>query len=196
MVDGRLGLVIADVTGHGVGPALLMAETRAFARAAAAIRDSLDLLLFLVNNLLAHDLGGGRFVTLFWGLLDANTGAFQYSSAGHGHAVLFRAGRVLLEELESTAPPLGIVQNLHFPMGPDFKLEKGDVLLITTDGLEEAMDAQGNEFGRPRLRDALRANAHASAPEIAHAIHDEVRRFIAGAPQRDDLTMIVLKALA
>lgn len=195
MKDGRLGLVIADVTGHGIGPALLMAGTRASARAVAHLGGDIDRLLFLVNNLLAQDLGGGRFVTLFWGLLDEQGGDFEYSSAGHGHAVVYHAGTDSLEELESTAPPLGIMRDIEFPMGQTCALNSGDVLLITTDGIEEAMNPASEEFGRRRLRDVLRANAGGSVAEIARTIRDEVIEFMADADQRDDLTMVVVKTI-
>jgi serine phosphatase RsbU (regulator of sigma subunit) len=195
MAEGRLGLVIADVTGHGVGPALLMAEARAYVRAAASFGGAgVDRLLHSVNNQLATDLGGGRFVTLFWGVLDPATGSFHYSSAGHGHSVIYRAGSGALEELESTGPPLGIMQNLDFPVGGTYELKSGDVVLLTTDGLEEAMNRSNEEFGRARLRETLSCSADRSAAEIARSIQSAVLSFMAGAPQRDDLTMIVVKA--
>ena len=195
MEDGRLGLVIADVTGHGIGPALLMAGTRASARSTAQLGGGIDRLLYLVNNLLAEDLGGGRFVTLFWGLLDEKGGDFEYSSAGHGHAVIYHAGTDSLEELESTGPPLGIMKDIEFPMGQRCTLNSGDVLLITTDGIEEAMNPDSEEFSRERLRDVLKQSADGTPREIARTIRDEVTRFMADAEQRDDLTMVVVKVL-
>lgn len=195
MADGRLGLVIADVTGHGVGPALLMAGARASSRAVAQLGGGVDRLLFLVNNLLAEDLGGGRFVTLFWGVLDAATGTLEYSSAGHGHTVICRGETGELVELESTGPPLGIMRGLEFPLGEGHQLKPGDVFLMTTDGIEEAMNPSSKEFSRERLREVLCSNAAASAAEIGKAIRDEVIEFMAGADQRDDLTMVVVKAV-
>jgi phosphoserine phosphatase len=196
MDEGMLGLVIADVTGHGIGPALLMAGTRAFARATAALGGSVDRLLFLVNNLLAHDLGGGRFVTLFWGVLDANTRTFQYSSAGHGHAFICRRADDTLDELDSTAPPLGIMPGIKFPMGKTYELTPGDVILLTTDGIEEAMNPSNEEYGRKRLRDTLSKHAGKTAAGIAESVHNDVVHFMAGTQQRDDLTMVVVKAVA
>jgi len=194
MHDGKLGLVIADVTGHGVGPALIMAEARAFARAAASLEGGVDLVLASVNDHLAKDLGGGRFVTLFWGALNAGAGDFEYSSAGHGHTVVYRAGDGSLDELESTAPPLGIMSGMEFPMGPSSRLQPGDVLLMTTDGIEEAMNPSSEEYSRERLREVLRENAGGTAQEIAESIRNNVIWFMDGADQRDDLTMVVVKA--
>lgn len=196
MSDGRLGLVIADVTGHGIGPALLMAEARAYSRATAAAPGSLDRLMFLVNNLLARDLGGGRFVTLFWALLDTDTGRLEYSSAGHGAPVIYQAADGSFAELASTAPPLGIMKDLEFPMGPAHQLKKGDVMVMTTDGIEEAMNPASEEFGRDRLSKVLATNAQEPAADIVQAVRDAVLEFMAGADQRDDLTMVVVKALA
>jgi len=195
MADGRLGLVIADVTGHGIGPALLMAGARASARAVAQIGGTIDQLLFLVNNLLSEDLGGGRFVTLFWGALDQKGGCLEYSSAGHGHTVILHAADDTLEELESTAPPLGIMKGIEFPVGKTCTLKPGDVFLMTTDGIEEAMNPSSEEFGREKLRELLRASAGGSAEAITRTIRDAVTEFMAGADQRDDLTMVVVKAL-
>jgi phosphoserine phosphatase len=196
MEDGELGILVADVTGHGIGPALLMVEARAFARATATMGGNLDRLMCAVNDLLSADLAGGKFVTCFWGLLNKATGRLQYSSAGHGHAVLFRAHDCSLEELDSTAPPLGIAAGMEFPLGPESTLNKGDVLLITTDGIEEAMNPAGETFGRERLRSLLCDNTGGPASQIAQIIRDDVNRFMDGADQRDDLTMIVVKALA
>jgi serine phosphatase RsbU (regulator of sigma subunit) len=195
MEDGRLGLVIADVTGHGIGPALLMAEARAFARSAASFGGSVDCVLCKVNDLLAADLGGGRFVTLFWGILDTAGGTLEYGSAGHGHVVVYHAADDSLEELESTAPPLGIMTGLDFPVKEARPLQPGDVLLMTTDGIEEAMNPAGDEFGRGALRDVLKKNAAKMSCDVAQAIRDEVRAFMGDAQQRDDLTMVVVKAL-
>ena len=194
MEDGRLGLVIADVTGHGVGPALIMASTRAFARAGASIGGSLDELLAHVNDQLSADLGGGRFVTLFWGLLDADNATFEYSSAGHGHPVIYRAETDTIDELESTAPPLGIMKGIEFPVGARSRMVPGDILLMTTDGIEEAMDPKSKEYSRERLRETLCKHAKGTAREIAEGIHNDVVAFMAGAAQRDDLTMVVVKA--
>lgn len=195
MDGGKLGLVIADVTGHGIGPALLMAGARAFTRATAALGGTVDQLLFLVNNLLAQDLAGGRFVTLFWGALDAGTRTFEYSSAGHGHAFIYRRDTEKLEELDSTAPPLGIIPDLQFPMGGRYELKQGDVILLTTDGLEEAMNPSNEEYGRARLRQTLTKHAGKTAAGMAESIHNDVVHFMAGAQQRDDLTMVVVKSV-
>jgi phosphoserine phosphatase RsbU/P len=194
MADGRLGLIVADVTGHGIGPALLMSEARAYARAAAGFGGTVDRMLHLVNNLLAADLGGGRFVTLFWGMLEPETGRLWYSSAGHEHSVLYRAATREIVELESTGLPLGVTADADFPCGGPFDMAPGDVLLVTTDGFEEAMNAARDQFGRERLRETLARCADGTAEEIARGIRAATLAFMAGAPQRDDLTLIVAKA--
>ena len=196
MGEGRLGLVIADVTGHGVGPALLMAEARAFMRASAIQSEGLDRKLFTTNNLLAHDLHGGRFVTCFFGLLEVPERRFSYSSAGHGHPLLYHAHSREFVELESTAPPLGIMRNMEFPMGPTSQLDPGDLLVMTTDGIEEAMNPDAEEFGKARLKETIASAADNSAKDIVKAIRDAVTEFMGDADQRDDLTLVVLKAVS
>ena len=150
--------------------------------------------MYNVNNLLVEDLSSGRFVTLFWGVLDPDSGDFEYSSAGHGHAVIYRAGTKKVEELEATAPPLGILADMPFPLGKKTKLNKGDILLLTTDGLEEAMNPASEAFGRKNLWQKLSEHADKAPEEICDAVKNLVLEFMGTAQQRDDLTMVVVKA--
>jgi len=191
---GRVALIVGDVTGHGVGSALLMSEARAFIRAAAASIDDISALLYNVNNLLEVDMGGRRFITLLYGVLEPAERSLAYASAGHGHPLLYKASVGEFAELESTAPPLGIVRDMDFPRGPTHILETGDVLAISTDGVEEAMDADKKEYGRERFKQVLARSADRSAEEIIAAIHEDVKRFCGDISQRDDITLVVCKA--
>ncbi len=191
---GRVALIVGDVTGHGVGPALLMSEARAFIRAAAASIDDIPALLHHVNNLLEPDMGGRRFITLLYGVLEPAERSFAYASAGHGHPILYQPSAGKFAELESTGPPLGILRDTDFPQGSTYKLESGDVLAISTDGVEEAMDADRKEYGRERFKQVLAGSADRSAEEIIAAVHEDVKRFCRHIPQRDDITLVVCKA--
>ncbi len=191
---GRLALVVGDVTGHGVGPALLMAEARAFIKAAVTSTNDIASLLYSVNNLLEKDMGGRRFITLFYGVLDPEARTFRYASAGHGHPILYRPGAGKFFEMESTGPPLGIMTDVEFPEGEAHQLEPGDVLVISTDGIEEAMDAERDEYGRARFKEVVARCFESSAQEIIDTIYRDVQVFCDGAPQRDDITLVVCKA--
>lgn len=192
--EGRVALVVGDVTGHGVGSALLMAEARAFIRAAAASISDIPALLYNVNNLLEVDMGGRRFITLLYGVLEPKQRRFAYSSAGHGQPILYRPSTGEFTELESTGPPLGIMRDMDFPQGPTHKLEPGDVMAISTDGVEEAMDANKKEYGRQRFKEVVARTAHLSAGEVITAIHEDVKKFCGNISQRDDITLVVCKA--
>lgn len=195
MPDGRLGIVIGDVSGHGVGAALLMASARAFLRGLIqSLPDPSDV-LFRVNNLLAQDMEAGRFMTLLLGILDPKDRTFVYTSAGHDAPMLLRAATGQSVELESTGFPLGIIEDGDFPKAQAFRLEPGDLLLFTTDGVWEAMDNEHNSFGRERTSACLARNRGLPALEIIERIYGEQLEFIRGAPQHDDITMVLVKAL-
>ena len=192
--DGSLGVVVADVTGHGIGPALLMSEVRAVVRTLASRTDSVAEVLVRANTFLAQDFESGRFVTMFLGQLDAEKGLFRYSSAGHGEGLLYRAASGEFLGLGSTGPPLAVVDGEEFPEGEAVTLEPGDVLVVATDGIEEAMDTEGEQFGMERLLSAIKANHQSSAADVLEGIYRETLDFIGSAPPRDDITLVVIKA--
>jgi phosphoserine phosphatase len=191
--NGRIAFAIGDVSGHGVGSALIMAGARAFLRALMLEVDSPARTLERLNRLLKQDVSGGRFVTLFYGVLDTAAGVLRYSSAGHDYPVVYRSATGEVLELESTGPPLGILPGMDFPEGPPLEVKPGDVLAFTTDGVWEAADGAGVKFDRPRLRDAVRRHAAEPPETIIERIVAEVRAHIGDAGQKDDITMIVAK---
>ncbi|MFI5403599.1 MAG: SpoIIE family protein phosphatase, partial [Planctomycetota bacterium] len=164
MADGSLGLTIADVTGHGVGPALLMATARSALRVLVRAEPSLERLLFRLNNLLREDVHDGRFITLFLGSVDVAKGIFRNVGAGHTPPILCRARDGSTHLVLGKGPPLGIMSGAQFAAGTDLPVAKGDMLLLTTDGIIEAMDAKGDQFGLPRLRAAVARLAQEGPP--------------------------------
>jgi sigma-B regulation protein RsbU (phosphoserine phosphatase) len=195
MPDASLGLVIADVTGHGVGPALLMATARSALRVLVRAEPSLEQLLFRLNNLLREDVHDGRFITLFLGSVDAKERVFRNVGAGHTPPVLWRARDGSTELIPSKGPPLGIVANAPFKQGNNVPLAKGDALLLTTDGIIEATDASGDQYGFPRLRAGVSRLARGSAKEIVEGIMADVTGFAGEAGLRDDATLVAVKVL-
>jgi phosphoserine phosphatase len=191
--DGSLGLVVADVTGHGIGPALLMSEARAVVRALASRMSSVAEVLTRANAFLAEDFEAGRFVTMFLGQLAPKEGRFRYSSAGHGEPVVYRRATGEFLELESTGPPLAVVPDAEFPEGEAVTLAPGDLLVITTDGVEEAMNAGREQFGKERLRQAVLQRSREPAQDILTGIYEETIGFIGPAPRQDDITLVVVK---
>lgn len=191
--DGRLAVAIADVTGHGIGPALVRAVCRACARASTSASPDPAALVTRLNDLLHGDLPGDRFITFVVAVLDEGGGA-QLVSAGHGPTLLYRAATGEITQFGGDGIPLGINPGEEYEPATSMSLDKGDVLPMLTDGFFESVRPAGGEgFGIPRLRDALRAAAPVDAQGILRSIDQAVKVFCQGAPQSGDMTAIVIK---
>lgn len=193
MLKGRLGIVVADVSGHGVGPALLMAETRAYLRSLIEGREDVGDILTRVNHLLAQDVDEDHYVTLFFGRLDPTTRSFVYSSAGHPPAYLLDAQGQQKAVLKRTGGALGFLAQSVYPGDRCLTLEPGDMLLVVTDGVSEASAPDESLFGIERALEVVRAQRERPAGEILEALYRAVRDFSQGTPQTDDLTAILVK---
>ncbi len=190
--DGRIAISIADVTGHGVGPALIMAVCRAYARATIPDEPSLSVGLGRLNTLLADDIDEGRFVTSAYALLNPATGDLELLSAGHGPTMLRRADGSV-ESFGGDGPPLGVVPNFDFDPPRALRLEPGDALLLVTDGFFEASNATGNMFGDGRLRAFLALNNHLPTGQLLERLDAAVRAHVGDAPQADDMTAVMIR---
>ncbi len=193
--DGRLGLLIADATGHGIGPALIAAELRALLRAAAVTTDDLSTMIARCNDQLAVDLDSGRFVTTFFGILDPSHARIDYVSGGHGPLLLYRRTDASRHILRATVIPLGILPDIDTSPAPPLLLQPGDVFLLVTDGFFEWANRSGEEFGVDRLFDILHDNPSRGAADLIAIMHKAVTDFGRGTPQDDDLTAIVVRRL-
>jgi phosphoserine phosphatase RsbU/P len=190
--DGLLALTIADVAGHGIGPALLVAECRAFIRATLAQTRDPSRLVELVDVLLADDLPSDRFITLFFALFDPNEGRLRYCSAGHGPTLLYRQGSDSVEELPPHGCPLGVAPDMP-KAETEVAFNPGDVLAIFTDGFNEWPNPAGVQFGTDGLGASLAKHRDLPAARLIAAIHDDLVAFTNGTPQPDDLTAVILK---
>jgi PAS domain S-box-containing protein len=193
MPKGCLGIVVGDVTGHGIGPALLMAETRAYLRILARNREDAGEILTRANRVLAEDVDYERFITVFLGKLDPRARTLAYASAGHPTGYLLDSTGVVKASLKRTGVPLGLQAQVSYTSLPVADLAPGDVLLCLTDGVEEAMAPDNAFFGTDRVLEVVRANLTRPAGEIVAAIHGAVRAFTGNAAQLDDVTVVVLK---
>jgi serine phosphatase RsbU (regulator of sigma subunit) len=190
--DGRLGLVIADVTGKGVPAALMMAFSRAIIRTEAMSGRNPSAVLERVNRLIVQDSRSQLLLSAFYATLDAHSGRLTYASGGHDHPVWVRAATGGCEELQSRSLVLGafpfvVLEERAIDMAP------GDLLVLYTDGVTEARDAGGGLFGDERLRAALEAPSAASAAQALQAVVGAVKDFVGDAPPADDLTLVVVK---
>ncbi len=190
---GRLGVVIADVSGHGVGSALLMASVRAALRALVSAELSGSKLVARLNDLIHADVNDGRFITFFLGRFDKTERKFEHVGAGHTPPVFFRKRDNSTYLVMSKGPPLGIMSGMEFEPGTPLPLASGDVLLFTTDGIMEASNNEGEMFGLDRLRKLVVERAAGSAQELIEAIREEVDRFVSGRKLLDDATLVAVK---
>lgn len=190
LADGRLAIVVADVSGKAVSGALYMARLGAILKQAASRTRRANELLADVNGVLYNELEAGMFVTMGVLVLEQRTGAVELSSAGHPAPLIrHRDGRVTA--LESPAgPPLGAMSEPTFESSR-VGLSPGDCVLMYTDGLDEAHNPQGGLFGLERVQQTLAANSSASA--IVEALRDALARFVSTEPQSDDLTIVALE---
>lgn len=192
--DQRMALVVGDVSGHGLGPALLMASARALLRAALQRNPDPGDVLHLMNDYLERDTPEGTFMSLFLGLLDPATATVRYGSAGHNPPLLLRADGTL-EELRRTGPVLGIVEGAPYGVSDPVVLAPGDVLLGYTDGMNEAARADGELYGEERLEASLRRRVAAggSAQAIVDGLWADLMEFVGDAPLQDDVTLLLVK---
>jgi len=193
LAGGRLGLLVADATGHGIGPALVIAETRAMLRALAGQTDDVRVMLARVNDLLASDLGDGRFVTCFLGMLDAAASSLVFASAGHGPMLLYRAEQDAFTQEVATGLPLGVFDGVSFEETVTWDLRPGDFVAILTDGLFEAMNADSEQFGIERVMELLRCSRDMPAREMIGMLHMTVMSHVGDLPQGDDLTAVIIR---
>jgi PAS domain S-box-containing protein len=193
MLNDRLGMVVGDVTGHGVGPALLMAETRAYLRVLAGRREDPGEILTRANAILAEDVGSERFVTLFFGRLDLKSRAFSYASAGHPAGYVLDVHGAIKHTLRRTGIPLGMKPDTQYASAPEIVLNPGELLLMLTDGIEESSAPDGTLFGLERTLQVVRTHQTRPARQIVRELYEAVRVFAGGSPQLDDITVIVGK---
>ena len=186
--DGSLGVVIGDVSGHGFGPALLMATARAHLRALARVHTDVREILTLANRLLAQDIREDHFVTLLFARFDPRTHSLVYASAaGHQPGYVFKSSGAVKTHLPSTGSPLGLFADGEFPTSEVIPLEPGDIVLFLTDGVLEACSPEGICFGDDRVRDLVRINRRLGSSQIVENLYHAVRAFCRLLPQIDDI---------
>jgi sigma-B regulation protein RsbU (phosphoserine phosphatase) len=193
--SGKLGIAIGDVSGKGMPAALLMANAQASLRRYSESTYSPKEIIYRINNSICpicQYIEEHRFITLFYGVLDHEDKRLTYSNAGHNYPLVFRQGGNICVELESTGLPCGIMENAPYDES-QVKLETGDIALFYTDGITEAMNSFGEMFGEERLRKVVSENSQLDSVNLTARIHRELMAFAGGAPQFDDLTIIVLK---
>jgi serine phosphatase RsbU (regulator of sigma subunit) len=187
--DRCWGAVVADVSGKGVSSALLAALLQGALIPASDHADVLTRRMERLNTFLIDRTGGEKYATVFYCLLD-QSGRLDYVNAAHCPPIVVRPSGETAE-LGATGVPVGLLEGSRYELAGR-QLSPGEKVVIYTDGVTEAQDARGAFFGRKRLFDLVRAQASASSSELHDAIQGAVREFTEGAPQSDDITLVVL----
>ncbi|PWT90167.1 MAG: hypothetical protein C5B55_10125 [Blastocatellia bacterium] len=191
--DNRVGLVIGDISGKGIAAALMMSNLHANLRSHCAIAaDQPERLLRSVNQLFYENTTDSAYATLFFADYDENTRRLRYANCGHLAALLVHDNDVI-DTLDSTGTVVGLFNKWDCSTGT-CELRSGDVLALYTDGVTEAFNEHGEEFGEKRLIDAVRRHRHQPADEMVDRIISEVRQFNSQ-EQHDDVTLIVAKCV-
>jgi sigma-B regulation protein RsbU (phosphoserine phosphatase) len=191
--NGRLGVLIADVVDKGVGAALYMALSSTLIRTYAVEHPAQpELVLSAANRRILMDTQANQFVTVFYGILDPATGTLVYCNAGHCPPCFISArnGKAV-QELVRTGVPLGIFEDETWEQGV-VQIAPGDVLMLYTDGVTDAQNAQEAFFGGERLVASARANVGRSARDIQDAVITAVDEFVGAAPRFDDVALMVV----
>ncbi|MDP2903739.1 MAG: SpoIIE family protein phosphatase [Methylovulum sp.] len=191
--ENHLDMVIADVSGHSIGPALFMVEARSAIRAQAHRPETASETLNILNNFLYEDLNKtDYFITLFYLQYDIATRQLSIANAGHPPPLLLRSSQARCQRLDADGLILGIRKNIKFEQ-KTLILAAGDLLLIYTDGLIEAENPEGEFFGVGRVSDAFIQNARYAPQQIIMAILDELKQFCRKTAFNDDITLMVFK---
>jgi len=189
--ENSVGIAIGDISGKGVPAALLMSNLQAALRITALEFSEPHKVLSKVNSHITKTTSAEKFATFFYGIFDPETLIFRYTNAGHNYPVLIKkTGEI--ELLKQGGMIIGVIEDAEY-QSANIKLEKGDSLILYTDGVTEAMNPLKDEFGEERLTEILRHSPDLSAPGIINKILEEVSAFTNGNYFSDDLTLVVLK---
>jgi serine phosphatase RsbU (regulator of sigma subunit)/anti-sigma regulatory factor (Ser/Thr protein kinase)/transposase len=196
--ENILGIIVADVSGKGVPGSLVMTMIRTALRLEARGNYSPVDILSRVNLFVTDDVKRGMFITIFFITLDSARRNISYASAGHNPMILYRKDSDSCYFLNTRGMPLGIAlpEGVSFEESLEFdrlQLKKDDMLLVYTDGITEAMNKVGEQFGNERLVAFIKANAELAPEEFTQKLDAELARFTGGAPQNDDITLVVIK---
>lgn len=195
--DGKWFVTLADVSGHGIGPAMVTAACRAYMRAMTSYHGELGALASRINQLLSADLPDGRFITMVSVQIDPARGSLSLLSAGHGPIVHYARVTGTVNDIAAQDPPLAVLPDASFGPAQHIEMKPGDVLALVTDGFVEwarhDRAGQREEFGLARLRESLVRHANLSPTAMIEAITAEVAAFAGAERQQDDLTMVIIR---
>lgn len=191
MGDHRLAIAVGDVTGHGVGAALLTHSAQAGLRSYLELKDDLSEVVTRLNNRLVAGVETGHFMSLLLALVDSKERTLHFVNAGHAEAMVVREGGV--EEHEKTGMVLGVVGDSKYSVTGPVSLEPGDMIFLRTDGVDEMRNADKEMFGDERLKEVVAGGRDLTADQLLVRVERALQEHANGHPQEDDVTMIAIK---
>jgi serine phosphatase RsbU (regulator of sigma subunit) len=193
--DGKLVVSLADVTGHGIGPALVAAICHAYARSSFSMDHNLTTAFEHINQSLGADLQTGRFVTFVAAVCEPDSPNLQILSAGHGPLFVYSRSEDRFIEVNPQAVPFGILPFFNSDPPARLRMGSGDLVVLPTDGFFEWENDQGEQFGVERMEEVIRASRQLAPTEIIAQLYNAVTKFSNGTKQQDDLTAVIIKCL-
>jgi len=190
--DAEFAFFIGDVCGKGVPAAIFMASSHSIIKSQARSNPLPERVIALANELITEDAQEGMFVTVFYGLYHTQSRRLQYLNAGHTVSLLFRPTTASCASLLNTNLPLGIFALAQF-RGLELQLEQGDTLIFYTDGVNEAINEQHEQFGVPRLVELVLTHGNRSPKDLLQEILAAVQTFSVGMEQQDDITVMIMR---
>ena len=191
---GPFSVVVGDISGHGVDSALLMTTARAFLRMRASQPGTISEIITAMNHHLTRDvLESGRFMTLFYLTIDPDNDRIDWVRAGHDPALVYDPARDEFQELKGSGVALGVKEDFTYQENNMGGLTNGQIIAIGTDGIWEAVNSQGEMFGKERFRNIIRKNAKAGSSDILNAVYNELNQFTRGQKSEDDITLVIVK---
>ena len=192
--SAKTGVIVGDVSGHGIGSALFMSSARALLRLRSNQSDTLSKIVNDVNRELSDDFGdSGQFMTLFYLVIEHSTRNANWVRAGHDPAIMYNPQNDTFDELHGSGLPIGVDADWRYEEEKRQNLPKDQIILIGTDGIWEAQNTEGKMFGKEPIYEIIRQNAADSSNQILKCIVDELNRFQKGHNPTDDVTLVVIK---
>ena len=195
VAENRLILLLGDATGHGIGPALSVTQVRSMLRVCVRLGAGLDDAFRHINDQLSDDLASNRFVTAFLGVLDSSAHRVEYHAGGQGPLLHFHGAGGECEWLKASTVPMGLMAGLPLVQPPPLDLAPGDIVGLMTDGIYEYENPSEEQFGESRVEEIVRQYQGEPMSRLVERIVASVEEFAEGAPQNDDMTILLARRL-
>lgn len=196
VADDTVFVLLADASGHGIGPALSALQVQSMLRVALRLGASLDEAFENINAQMVEDLPDGRFVTAFFGLLNTRSHELEYQCAGQGPVLHFHERGEIFEWQDPSCFPMGVMEHVERQQSSTLALQPGDILALISDGIYEYENEDNAMFGIERVAELIRGERHRPMQELAELIRAKAAEFGGTMPQDDDITIVLIRRQA